>query len=192
MLRIKTLVYSFIMILSLTPAFAQEIREESTLNYTYIGPVFSASYNSAEYTDWIDDKTRTKKISGNSYTGGLDLKIIAGMMCGDFQTKYSYSSYDSTLTCIEFLLSGQYFYRINELVSAGGGFGIYMETPPSSKDHNGSAGFYIPLSAMFSINQNTKFFADIYGKYGTFGLGDNTEFISFGCNIGLVFKVGRI
>ncbi len=187
-------ILSLLLLLTLISAnvFSQEIREESSLNYTYIGPVFSASSNSAEYSDWIDNQYKTEKVSGTSYTGGLDLKIIAGNMCGDFQSKYSYSSYDTTLTCLEFILAGEYFYKINDLISTGFGLGLYMETPPSSKDHNGSSGFYFPLTAMFNTTQNTKFFIDLFAKYGTFALGNDTEFYSFGCSFGFVFKIGRI
>lgn len=173
-------------------AFTQVIREESTLNYTYIGPVISASLNSAEYNDWINNERKTEKVSGTSFTGGVDLKIIAASMCGDFQAKYSYSSYDSTLTCLEFLLAGEYLYRLNELLSMGGGIGLYLETPPSSNGHNGSSGLYIPLTTMFNITPDTRFFIDIFGKYGTFALGDDTEFFSYGCSMGFIFKVGRI
>lgn len=187
----KALFVFFLYLFSIT-GFSQEIRDESTLNYTFIGPVASASMNSAEYSDWIDNEQKTEKVSGTSYTGGVDLKIIAGNMCGDFQSKYSYSSYDTTLTCLEFLLSGLYYYRITEITSIGAGIGIYMETPPSSADHNGSAGFYLPLSVMFNTTPETRFFVDVFAKYGTFALGDDTSYFSYGCSMGFVFRVGRI
>jgi len=181
------------MIFSLTPdAFTQEIREESSLNYTYIGPVISYSQNTAKYRDWIDNETKTENVSGNSYTGGIDLKILAHNMCGDFQAKYSYSSYDTTLTCLEFILAGIYYYRFGDIFSLGGGLGLYMETPPSSSEHNGSAGLYFPLSAMFRTTNQTKFFINIFAKYGTFAVGEDTEFSSFGCSMGFIFRVGRI
>lgn len=192
MLKIRILFLLFFLIIISSNAFSQQIREESSLNYTYIGPIFSASSNSAEYSDWIDNQYKTEKISGTSYTGGIDLKIFAGDLCGDFQSKYSYSSYDTTLTCLEFILAGEYFYRFNDFISAGAGLGLYMETPPSSKDHNGSSGLYFPVSAIFSTTSNTKLFIDIFAKYGTFALGNDTEFISYGCSLGFVFKVGRI
>ncbi len=192
MFKLKFYLLFFFLTVITTRIYSQEIREESSLNYTYIGPVFSASSNSAEYSDWIDNQYKTEKVSGTSFTGGVDLKIIAGNLCGDFQAKYSYSSYDTTLTCLEFILAGEYFYKLNDIVSLGAGFGLYMETPPSSKDHNGSSGFYLPLSAMFNTTGNTKFFIDLFAKYGTFALGNDTEFSSYGCSMGFVFKVGRI
>lgn len=191
MFNIKKIFIIAVLLIS-SPLFPQEIREESSLNYTYIGPVFSVSKNSAEYSDWIDNQQQTKKLSGTSYTGGVDLKIIAHEFCGDFQAKYSYSSYESTLTCLEFLLAGKYLYNMNDITSLGGGIGLYMETPPSSKGHNGSAGFYVPLSVMFNTTQDTKLFVDIFAKYGTFGLGEDTSFFSYGCSMGFVFRVGRI
>jgi len=192
LLKSRFIIFLFILLSSILHLFSQEIREESSLNYTYIGPVLTSSFNSAEYSDWIDNRQKKEKISGTSYMGGLDLQIIAGNMCGDFQTKYSYSSYDTTLTCLEFILAGKYFYKYNNYISIGGGFGLFMETPPSSKEHNGSSGFFIPISTMMNTTSNTKFFIDLYTKYGTFALGTDTEYLSFGCNVGFVFKVGRI
>jgi len=192
LLKFKNCLLFFFITVLTSQVYSQEIREESSLNYTYLGPVFSISSNSAEYSDWIDNQYKTEKVSGMSYTGGIDLKIFAGNLCGDFQSKYSYSSYETTLTCLEFILAGEYFYKINELISAGAGLGLYMETPPSSKDHNGSSGLYIPLSAILNTTGNTKFFIDLFAKYGTFALGNDSQFSSYGCSMGFVFKVGRI
>jgi hypothetical protein len=188
----KLFFFLSLFIIATSQVFSQEIREESSLNYTYIGPVFSASSNSGEYSDWIDNQYQTKKVSGTSYMGGLDLKIVAGNVCGDFQSKYSYSSYDTTLTCLEFILAGEYIYNFNEIIGMGAGLGLYMETPPSSKDHNGSSGFYFPITAMFNTTSNTKLFLEFFAKYGTYAIGNDTKFTSYGCNIGFVFKVGRI
>jgi len=173
-------------------AFSQEYREESTLNYTYIGPAISFSYNSAEYSEWKDDTYNTETTSGMTYAGGLDIVILTSLMCGDFQAKYSYSQYDTTLTCLEFIISGKYLYSINNRFSAGGGLGLYCETPPSSSEHNGSAGILIPLTGIYNTTSDTRLIIDIYMKYGSFAMGDNTSLMSFGCNIGFVYKVGRI
>ncbi len=192
MFKVKFLIFILLITVSMSASYSQEIREESSLNYTYIGPMLSFSNNSAEYSDWIDDEQRTEKVSGTTYAGGVTFKILAANMCGDFQAKYSYSSYDTTLTCLEFLLAGKYLYKINDFISAGGGLGIYMETPPSSSEHNGSAGLYFPLTTMFSTSVDTRLFIDIFAKYGTFAMGDDTKFNSFGCDMGFVFKIGRI
>jgi hypothetical protein len=84
----------------------------------------------------------------------LDLKIIAETCAEIFNQNTTYSSYDTTLTCLEFILAGEYFYKINDLISTGFGLGLYMETPPSSKDHNGSSGLFFSLfTAMFNTTQ---------------------------------------
>jgi len=188
----KYFILALLLSLLSTALFSQEIREESSLNYTYIGPVISVSSGSAEYSDWVEDRRVTEKTSGMSYAGGADLKILAGNFCGDFQFRYSYSQYDSTLTCLEYLIAGEYLYSINNYIAAGGGLGFYLETPPSNEEHDGCAGLYIPLTAIFTTSDGTRLFTDLFIKYGSYGIGDDTSFLSYGCNIGFVFKVGRI
>ena len=172
--------------------YAQEIREEESLNYTYLGPVFSVAYNKVEYTDWVDTSTKTEKMSGYIYSGGLALNIFADNLCGDFQLKYAYNKLDFTMTYMEFSAAGKYFYPLNNNLSLGGGLGLYLETPPSNQDHNGSAGLQLPITLLIVTSPDSKLFIDIFSRYGSFGLGENTKSISAGVNVGFIFKVGRI
>lgn len=172
--------------------YAQDVRDDESLNYTYLGPVFSYGINKVEYTDWFDNSTETKKMSGSIYSGGLALNIFADNLCGDFQVKYAYNQLDFTLTYMEFSMSGKYLYPLNSLFSLGAGLGLYIETPPSSNGHNGSAGVQLPLTLLINTSPGTKLYIDFFTRYGSFGIGENTKSFSMGANVGFIFKVGRI
>jgi len=171
---------------------AQEIREDESLNYTYLGPALSFGYNQVEYTDWFQTETKTKKMSGYTLSGGLALNIFADNLCGDFQLKYVYNQLDFSLTYLESSISGKYFYPLNNLISIGGGLGLYFESPPSNQTYNGSAGIQIPVSLLINTSPASKLFVDIYSRLGSFGIGQNAQSISAGVNVGFIFKVGRI
>jgi len=171
---------------------AQEIRDEESLNFTYIGPSLSYAQNKIEYSDWFETSTETKKMSGNIISGGLALNIFSDNLCGDFQMKYAYNQLDFTLTYMEFSMTGKYLYPFTSYFSFGTGLGMYLETPPSSQGHNGAAGLQLPITLLFNTSPGTKLYMDIFARYGSFGLGQNTKSTSMGVNVGFIFKVGRI
>lgn len=192
MYRIKFYIIYSILIFSTISLSAQESRDDMSLNYTYIGPVFSTSYTHVEYRDWIDNSTKTEKMSGYSLSGGIAIDIFSKNLCGDFHLKYNYSQLDYTITNLEFSMSGKYLYMISENFSIGAGLGCYFESPPSNRDHDGSAGIQLPLTAIFNTTPDTKLFIDLLARYGSFGIGENSKVLSAGMNIGFVYKVGRI
>ena len=186
----------FILILMTKIANAQTMGDtSSSLNYTYLGPVLSIAHNKVEYTDWFPDSnsTETKKVSGNIISGGLTFNIFADEFCGDLQIKYAINSLEETLKYIEVSVSGKYFfYKMNNYFSLGGGLGMYLEIPMPSEKNNGSAGLQLPLTILIETSRDTNLFLDVYARYGTFGIGEDTNSISVGTNIGFIFKVGRI
>ncbi len=201
MKRLRYIKYIFaaaIIISGALPLFAQysdtepEIRDEDTLNYTYIGPVLSAGIINASYTDWFENETKSKSMTGPFYSGGVAVEIFAQNFCGDFQLKYVCSSLDYTLLYLETSIAGKYLYQVNSWFAAGGGLGLYFASPPSNRDYNGSAGIMVPISAVFTTTPATRLFIDIYARYGSFGIGEETSSFSAGINAGFVFKVGRI
>ncbi|PKL18680.1 MAG: hypothetical protein CVV49_04460 [Spirochaetae bacterium HGW-Spirochaetae-5] len=172
--------------------YPQEIREEESLNYTYIGPSVSYAYNKAEYTDWFETSTETRSMSGSTLSGGASINIFTDNLCGEFQFKYAYSKFDFILTNLDFSISGKYYYALNSTVSIGAGPGLYFESPPSNRKHNGSAGLQIPVSLLLNTTADSKLFFDLFSRYGSFGIGENTKSISAGVNVGFIYKVGRI
>ncbi len=184
----------------LMPLYAQddtantaEDTEEITFNYCYAGPVISAGYMKATYTDWFDDSTQQKSFAGMSYSGGAVIAVYADYFCGDFTIKYVYNQLDYTLCYTEFAVTGKMLFSVGSMVDLGGGLGFYFETPPANMDYNGSSGITIPFTTVINITRNeTKLFFDIYFGYGSFGIGEDTSSISAGINAGLIFKVGSI
>lgn len=171
---------------------AQEIKEEESLNYSYLGPALSLGYSRVEYSEWSNDLMKTREMTGYSMSAGAALNIFADNLCGDFQMKYAFSMFDYSVTNLEFSMSGKYYYSFNNYVSAGSGIGIYLEGPPSNIEHNGGAGIQLPVSLLLSTTPGSKLFIDVFFRYGSFGTGENTESISAGVNVGYIFKVGRI
>jgi hypothetical protein len=190
--RAGILTLFFVLLLSSAAVNAQEIRDEESLNFTYLGPLLSFAYNKVEYTDWVDSSTEKQKMSGYIYSGGIALNIFADDLCGDFQMKYAYNQLDSTFTYIEFSIAGKYFYKMNDNISLGAGLGLYLDSPFSTKDDNGSAGIQLPLTLLINTSPDTKLFVDIFSRYGSFGVGSNTSSISAGVNVGFILKAGRI
>lgn len=171
---------------------AQTIKESAGLNYTYLGPVVSIAYDKVEYKDWFGTEQGTKNMSGLSLSGGFSLHIFVENYCGDFQFKYSRSDYDFTLDLLEVSLQGKYLWKLNNYFSAGSGLGLYTSTALSESEHKGSAGFQLPLTSVITVSETWKIFFDIFARYGSFGMGEGSKQISFGTNLGLVYRVGRI
>lgn len=192
MKRAGILTIFFVLFIASVSAYAQEIRDEESLNFTYLGPLLSFAYNKVEYTDWNGSSTEKQKMSGYIYSGGIALNIFADDLCGDFQMKYAYNQLDSTYSYIEFSIAGKYFYPMNNIISLGAGLGLYLDSPFSTKDDNGSAGIQLPLTLLINTSPDTKLFVDIFSRYGSFGVGSNTSSISAGVNVGFIFKAGRI
>jgi len=178
--------------------FEDSMEDIGNLNFTYLGPVLSVGYNKVEYTDWFEpspgnESTETEKQSGYITSGGLAFNIFADRFCGDIQIKYAMNHLKQTLKYIEVSAAGKYFfYRANNYISFGGGLGIYLEIPTSNTKQNGSAGLQLPLTMLIDTTRDTKLFMDVYCRYGSFGIGTDTNSISVGANIGFIFKVGRI
>jgi len=183
----------FILIFTAKITHSQTPRNEDNLNYTYLGPVLSVGYNQVEYTDWFTTSTETKKMSGYILSGGLTFNIMANEFCGDLQIKYAMNNLEDTLQYIEVSASGKYFfYKMNNNISFGGGLGIYMEIPTPGAKQNSSAGLQLPFTMLVDTSRDTKLFVDVYFRYGSFGIGEDTNSISVGTNVGFIFKVGRI
>lgn len=171
---------------------AQNIKDMSSLHYTYLGPVFNYSYEKVVYKDWMGTEQDSINMTGTSYGGGVSLQIFADNFCGDFHLKFVRSELDFSLDLGEMLLQGKYLWKINDLFSAGTGLGLYSELSFSEKDHKGSAGIQLPLTAVFTGSPLWKIFLDVYIRYGSFGMGEGSSRSAMGSNLGIVFRVGRI
>lgn len=190
---VRLAVLNLILFFSLSGlAFPQNIKDMSSLHYTYLGPVFSMSYEKVEYKDWFGTEQGTKNMSGTSFGGGIALNIFVNNFCGDFQLKFVRSELDFSLNLLDVLLQGKYLWRINEILAAGTGLGLYSDIAPFESGYKGSAGLQIPFTVVFTGSPVWKVFCDVYARYGSFGMGEGSSRIAIGSNLGIVFRVGRI
>ena len=165
------------------------------LNFTYAGPVAGFGFNSIKHRDWFDDTNmrETRSISGQYFSGGCMFYIIAKNITGDFSLRYLYNANDDdTLWHFSFAASGKYLHPLSEVFSLAGGLGMYIETGPANKAYSGSAGVQVPVGVVVTTSHNTRLIFDIIGKYGYYGLGEDSRKLSYGINLGFLFKVGRI
>ncbi len=186
--------YNFITAFSLFFGFSQALgaEESAALNYTYLGPIMSIGYSSVEYSKWDDSEYKAVSSSGINYSGGVVLCIFAGNYLGDTKIRYAYDGTDDSMTYAEFSFSAKYLWKLSNAMNAGLGLGVYCETPPSNKSHNGSAGLELPLALIVDTSINTKLYTEISLKYGSYGLGEDTSRLYYGCSVGFIIKVGRI
>lgn len=166
-------------------------RKGRELFYTYFGPVAGFGYSMAQYETWKNNSWQTVKANGINANGGALLNIFIGNFVGDFSVEWMYNAPES-MQHMHYRAMGKYLWTLNDTFAAGCGFGIYLETPPSTKTYNGSAGVMLPLSLAITTGFDSKLVVDIYGKYGSYGVGENSSKISTGMSIGFLFKVGRI
>ncbi len=172
---------------------SQEYKRERDLFYTYMGTNISSGFNRIKYKDWFDDSRDTKNIQGTYFSGGVIINIFVNPFIGDFKMEYTYNLNDEySIRHFYYSASGKYSYKINDLFSLSAGPGIYFDAPPASNSYNDSSGFLFSLGTIFHITFDIKLTADITGKYGSFGLGEESTKISYGINAGIMFKVGRI
>ena len=200
--RLKKLVIAIAVIISqviinpvITDIRAQSAETETGLYFTYIGPIVGGGINQITYSDWIDNKRDTQEVSGNYYSSGLILDIFVNNIVGEFTLQYIYNSSggepDISVQHLLYTASGKYSFNFGAIALAHG-LGLYMETPPSDKKYDGGSGFSASLGIFYTINMDIKLLFDITGRYGSFGMGEDSSKISYGAKFGLVYSIGRI
>lgn len=191
---IKLILITIILIsYSSVKAAAEEETVNKELYFTYIGPVIGFGYNYIKYSDWFGTERDTQKLSGIYFSGGCAFNLYTSFLVGDFKLQYVFNKNENyPVLHLVFSASGKYLWKITSLFSIAAGLGIYLETPPSNKNYKGSAGFLLPAGIIFDTTFNTKLVVDIIGRYGFYGLGEDSTKVSFGINAGFLFKVGRI
>lgn len=175
---------------------AKEKEKKRELNYTYIGLVTSVGLSHVTYTDWFKNSNSmdTKKFMQVSITGGLLINVFVKHFSGDFSIQYAYDIHDIyKIHHLFYSMSGKYVWFINKIFDIGLGAGLYFESPPSNKKFHIAGGGQIPVSFIVKTTFNTKLIFDLFIRYGFFGMGDaESTKLSYGINIGFIFKVGRI
>lgn len=201
-----TAIFFFLtLILSGAAARAEEKELRKVLFYTYVGPVIGFGYNHIKYKEWNQATSLygTEYVSGPHFNGGCALNLHAENFIGDFRIEYMYNLNDGNHVITHFFYSifGKYRWPINEMFGITSGLGIYFETPPSNTQYNGCAGLQVPVGVIVKTSFDTRLFADFVTRFGYYGYDDNNAKIklsdssykvSYGLQIGFLFKVGRL
>lgn len=165
------------------------------LFFTYTGVSAGGGIDYIEYKDWFADeeKTGTKDISGNYIYGGAMIDIFVDYFIGEFSLNYIRNSNDEVpVSHLFYTATGKYACKINGLLELTAGIGLYLETPPASESYNSGGGVNGVIGTVFNIGREWKFIFDFTGRYGHFGIGEDSTRYSFGANLGALYKVGRI
>lgn len=168
---------------------------ERELFFTYIGPIFSVGGNHLYQSDWFSDKNKQGEYNYTGYfvSGGFIISVFVKDFMGDFTMQYIHNFNEpGELYHLFYTVSGKWVWKVSKLFHITMGLGLYFETPPSNEDYGGAAGGQIPIGGIFNTTFDTKFVFDFYARYGFFGLGEYSSKVSYGMNVGFLFKVGRI
>ncbi|HQO01301.1 MAG TPA: hypothetical protein PLI62_03450 [Spirochaetota bacterium] len=167
--------------------------------YTYLGITLGGGINQIEYSDWFTDHQETANISGTYYSGGMLFAVFVRELVGEFSLQYIANSNgaaeggrDTSVQHLLYTFTGKYAYPLGSRFFATGGIGLYIETPPATASYDGGGGPLMTAGCIVSISPNWKFIFDLQGRYGQFGMGEDSTKLSYGINVGVVINVGRI
>jgi len=161
--------------------------------YTYLGPVVGIGMNRLVYTDW-QHLYREHVVTGYYINSGLSIWVISKWLLGDVTLQYRFNSYkdEGELHHLYCTISGRVGIPLGSVAILAPGVGIYIESPPANRKFNGGAGIRAPLAILFNTTFDTKLFIEGSFMYGWYGRGDKGEKMSYGADLGFIFKVGRI
>lgn len=165
------------------------------LFFTYIGLTGGAGFDKIKYKDWSQDENILKNsdISGSYTSGGILLDVFADFFIGEFSLQYiSNSNTEIPVSHMIYDAAGKYSYQVIDFLAITAGAGLYMETPPSSRGYNSGGGGAAFLGTVFNPGRNFKIIFDFIGRYGSFGIGEDSTRYSYGARVGVVYKIGRI
>ncbi|MCU0821347.1 MAG: hypothetical protein MUC95_02595 [Spirochaetes bacterium] len=170
-------------------------KTEEELYFTYAGATLGGGIDWIQYRDWISDSEgqEIKKVSGPYFCGGALIDIFVNSLIGEFSIQYI-SNINSKVPVGHMIYdaAGKYAYQVYDFLSVTGGAGLFIETQPATKNYNNGAGVSASIGAVYNIDRDWRLIFDIVGRYGSFGLGEESTRQSYGAKIGIVYKVGRI
>lgn len=172
------------------PVFAQQ-----ELFFTYIGATAGGGTASIDYREWVVNERKSKSESGAYFSGGLLLDVIVRDIIGEFTLQLiNTGASEDTVASFRLLYSvtGKYAFRLNENFFVCPGLGLYLESGPSDKDYEGGAGLAATAGLGWLFARDWILFFDLVGRYGSYGLGEESTIISYGASLGVVYKIGRL
>ncbi|MBN2079424.1 MAG: hypothetical protein JW838_10695 [Spirochaetes bacterium] len=169
----------------------ESLAQERDLVYTFIGPVAGGGFQHVTTRDWRNVYQKQSS-AGNYYHGGCSIWVISRWLIGDFSVQYANNRYERPLQHLYFTISGKAAFTVKRIVTFAPGIGFYFELPPSNRGFRGGAGVRTPLAILFHTTFDTRLFIEGSFMYGWLGMGDRSTKLSYGANLGFIFKVGRI
>lgn len=190
MKKFTILILSFLFFIPSISLLAQESY------FTYAGGVVGGGLNHIEYKDWFEDERKTKQVRGGFLNCGLLLNIYIRYLVGEISMHYIYNSNDSSpdisVSHLIYNAIGKYAYELDKKILLTSGLGLYLETPPSNIGYDGGAGFILTLGSIYRYNWDWNIIFDLKGRYGSFGIGEDSTKFSWGIDLGLVKRIGKI
>lgn len=161
--------------------------------YTFVGLTVGGGMNKVVYTDWYN-LYQDRTMSGYYVDSGVSFWVVSKWLMGDFTLQYRYNNFkaEGELHHLYCTISGRIGIPLGSVAILAPGVGIYIESPPANRKFNGGAGIRVPLAFLFNTTFDTKLFINGSFMYGWFGKGDSGEKMSYGVDLGFIFKVGRI
>ena len=172
------------------PASAQQ-----ELFFTYIGATIGGGAAAIDYSEWVVDHRETASATGTWFSGGLLLDVIVRDLIGEYSLQVvNTGASEDTVASFRLLhsVTGKYAFRLGENFFLSPGLGLYLETGPSDKDYDGGAGIAATAGFGWMFYRDWILFFDIIGRYGSYGLGEDSTIVSYGVNLGAVYKIGRL
>ncbi len=182
-------------IITVVMATAMPVPAQQELFFTYIGATLGGGAASIDYNEWVVDHRESKSATGTWFSGGLLLDVVVRDIMGEFslQVVNTGASEDAVASFrLLYSITGKYAFRLNESFFLSPGLGLYLETGPSDKDYDGGAGLAATAGLGWMFFRDWILLFDIIGRYGSYGLGEDATIISYGVNLGVVYKIGRL
>ncbi len=166
------------------------------LFFTYVGVTAGGGLQTVQYENWWDDQRQGQNYQGSFFSGGAMMDIIVHNLVGEFTAQFMYNSLEGTpdISVHHTLLTatGKYMYKLTTAFNLTGGGGLYIDMPPATDTYDGGGGLSACVGTMIDLTLDSIVVFDIYGRYGYFGLGEESTRLTTGASLGFVYKIGRI
>ncbi len=182
-------------IITVVMATAMPVPAQQELFFTYIGATLGGGAASIDYNEWVVDHRESKSATGTWFSGGLLLDVVVRNIMGEFslQAVNTGASEDAVSSFrLHYSITGKYAFWLNESFFLSPGLGLYLETGPSDKDYDGGAGLAATAGLGWMFFRDWILLFDIIGRYGSYGLGEEATILSYGVNLGVVYRIGRL
>jgi len=188
---IKIILFLLIPSFLVGQSLSSEINSDDKVYYTYAGAIIGTNFSKAKYNIWETNERKSYSESGASIPVGFLLNIFIEQFSGEFTFEQIYN-FSSKIYYTKFSSSLKYIWDIDNNYYLGTGFGLYLETPPSSKKYNGGSGILLPFEFGYKLTKKSIITINIITSYGSYGIGNDNYNIISGVRFGYLYRVGAL